>query len=114
MPNRPSYPPRSYEEIVRRTVPDPDSSWRPTLEEEKRAFEGFRALTPEEQELQEHVQDALLAAGLDASTLQIEIDRDRVILRGQVRDQESLMRIPSVVGQVDGVRAVVDQLVIAP
>src|SRR5262245_48796462 len=31
MPNR--LPP-SYDEIVRRTVPDPDSSWRPTLEQE--------------------------------------------------------------------------------
>ena len=89
-------------------------SWRPTIEQEKRAYEGFRALEPEEQELQERVCDALLEAGLDASTLQIEIDRDRVILRGQVRDHESLMRIPTVVGQVDGVRAVVDQLVIAP
>jgi len=114
MPTRPRTPPRSYDDIVRRTVPDPDSSWRPTREQEKRAYEGFRALDPEEQELEERVHDALLAAGLDASTLQIEIDRDRVILRGQVRDHESLMRIPSVVGQVDGVRAVVDQLVIAP
>lgn len=114
MPIRPPSPPRSYEEIVRRTVPDPDSSWRPTVEQEKRAYEGFRALDPEEQMLQERVCDALLSAGLDASTLHIEIDRDRVILRGEVRDHESLMRIPTVVGQVDGVRAVVDQLVIAP
>jgi osmotically-inducible protein OsmY len=109
----PTRPPRSYEEITRATVPEPDSSWRPSVEQEKRAYEGYRALDPDEQKLAERVHDALLAAGLDSTRLQIEIDRDRVILRGQVRDRECLMKIPAVVGQVEGVRAVVDQLVIA-
>jgi hypothetical protein len=106
--------PKTYDDIVRATVPEPDSSWRPSKAQEARAFEGFRALDPEEQALADRVHDALVAAGLDASKLQIEIDRDRVILRGQVRDHTALMKIPNVVGQVDGVSAVVDQLVIAP
>jgi osmotically-inducible protein OsmY len=105
--------PRSYDEITRATVPEPDSSWRPSEEQEKRAKEGFRALDVDEQKLSEAVHDALLEAGMDSSTLHIEVDRDRVILRGQVRDRESMMKIPAIVGQVDGVRAVVDQLVIA-
>src|ERR1041384_3461452 len=35
---------KSYEEIVRQTVLDPDSSKRPTLGQEQAAREGFRAL----------------------------------------------------------------------
>ena len=106
--------PRSYDEITRATVPNPDSSFRPSEEQEKRAFEGYRSLDVDEQKLAEAVHDALLEAGMDSSNLQIEIDRDRVILRGKVRDREAMMKIPVIVGQVDGVRAVVDQLVIAP
>jgi osmotically-inducible protein OsmY len=110
MPNAP----KSYDDIVRATVPDPDSSWRPSRAQEARAREGDRALDPDEQDLADRVHEALLRAGFDASMVQIEIDRDRVILRGQVRDHTALMKIPNVVGQVDGVSAVVDQLVIAP
>ena len=106
--------PRSYDEITRATVPNPDSSFRPSEEQEKRAFEGYRSLDVDEQKLAEAVHDALLEAGMDSSNLQIEVDRDRVILRGKVRDREAMMKIPVIVGQVDGVRAVVDQLVIAP
>jgi hypothetical protein len=111
MPNR---PPRSYDEIVRRTVPDPDSSWRPSVEQEHRAYEGFRAMAPEEQELCHRVHDALLAAGIDTTQLHIEVDHNRVTLRGQVRDDRALRRIPDLVEAVDGVGAVYDQLVIAP
>ena len=110
MPNR---PPRSYDEIVRATVPDPDSSWRPTHEQEKRANEGFRAMDPDEQRLCDRVHDALLAAGIDTTTIHLEIDRDRVILRGHVREPKLLARVPELVRDVDGVGAVIDQLVIA-
>jgi osmotically-inducible protein OsmY len=55
----------------------------------------------------------LTSASIDPSSIQIEVDRDRVTLRGQVRDRESLTRIAQIVGEVDGVHAVLDQLVIA-
>jgi osmotically-inducible protein OsmY len=110
MPNAP----RSYEEITRATVPDPDSSWRPTIEQEIRAFEGYRAMEPDEQRLWDRVHDALLAAGIDTSPLHIEIDRHRVILRGPVRDRHVMNRIPDIVQGVEGVGSIVDQLVIAP
>jgi osmotically-inducible protein OsmY len=105
--------PKSYDEIVRATVPEPDSSWRPTKDQEKQAREGFRAMDAEEQQLHQRVLSALSAAGIDPSSIQIEIDRDRVSLRGQVRDRETLTRIAQVVGEVDGVHSVLDQLVIA-
>jgi len=111
MPNR---PPRSYEEIVRATVPDPDTSWRPTVEEEESAYEGFRAMDPEERRLCEDVHDALLEAGIDTMPLKIEIERDRVILRGNVVDTATMARIPEIVREVEGVGSVIDQLVIGP
>jgi osmotically-inducible protein OsmY len=110
MPNR---PPKTYDEIVRATVPEPDSSWRPTPAQEQQAREGFRAMDAEEQQLHQRVLAAMASASIDTSRIQIEIDRDRVTLRGQVRDRETLTRVAQVVGEVDGVRAVLDQLVIA-
>jgi osmotically-inducible protein OsmY len=105
--------PKTYDEIVRKTVPEPDSSWRPTPEQVQQAREGFRAMDADEQQLHQRVIAALSSAGIDTSAVQIEIDRDRVTLRGRVRDQDALTRVAQVVGEVDGVSAVLDQLVIA-
>jgi hypothetical protein len=110
MPNR---VPRTYDEITRATVPDPDSSWRPSDLQEKEAYEGFRALDADEQALHDRVDDALLASGEDLSQLAFEVDRDRVILRGQVRTATALRRVLEIVEHVRGVRGVVDHLVIA-
>ena len=107
-------PPKTYDEITRKTVPEPDSSWRPSGEQVKQAYEGHRALDADEQQLSDRVHAALAAAGMDVTGLTIEVDRDRVLLRGQVRDHDAMLRIPGIVGQVDGVNAVLDQLVIAP
>ncbi len=104
--------PKSYDEITRATVPEPDSSWRPSKEQEKAAYEGYRAMDDQEQQLHRRVVRALTAAGIDASAIEIEIDGDHVTLRGQVRDAATLTRIAQVVCEVDGVRAVLDQLVI--
>ena len=106
--------PKSYDDIVRATVPEPDSSWRPSKAQEKLAYEGFRALDAYEHNLALRVHAALQASRLDISGLQIEIDRDRVTLRGHVRDYDAMLRIPQIVGQVDGVSSVLDQLVISP
>ena len=111
MPNR---GPKSYNDIVRATVPDPDSSWRPTLEQERAAYEGYRGLDPDEQKLAQCVHFVFAVFGQDVANVTVEVDGDRVILGGKVRDADALMKIPAVVGQVDGVSAVVDQLVIAP
>jgi hypothetical protein len=105
-------PPKSYEEIVRTTVPEPDSSWRPSPDQVKRAYEGFRALDPEEQALFERVTTTIATSGIDASRVDIEIDRDRVILHGTIASSVELHRIGELVSTVDGVREVSDQLVI--
>lgn len=110
MPNR---VPRTYDEITRETVPDPDTSWRPSDRQEQEAYAGHRALDGEEQDLFDDVVNSLAASGEDITRVQIEIDRDRVILRGQVRSPTALGRVVDVVRSVGGVRGVIDYLVIA-
>jgi hypothetical protein len=109
MPNR---PPPSYDEIVRRTVPDPDSSWRPSSEQEREAKQGFRALDPSEHAVLDRVRDAIRGSGFDDDQIGVEVDGDRVILRGSVRDALALRKIPEIVRQLAGVDDVVDHLVI--
>lgn len=109
MPNRP----KSYDEIVRKTVPEPDSSFRPTPEQERQAYEGFRALDSDEQALFDRLNRVLESSGHDLQHVAVEVERDRVIIRGSVRDEAALARVLDVVRHVDGVRAVDDQLVIS-
>ena len=99
--------PKSYDEITRKTVPDPIGSWRPSPEQVKQAQEGFRALDADEQALQARVQAALAGHG----DITVEIERDRVTLRGHVRDPQDLTRIPDLVRGIEGVGSVDDQLV---
>ena len=99
--------PKSYDDITRKTVPEPDGSWRPSAEQVKQAYEGFRALDADEQALQARVQAALAGKG----DIAIEIERDRVTLRGRVHDPKDLTRIPDLVRGIDGVGSVDDQLV---
>lgn len=99
--------PKSYDDITRKTVPDPIGSWQPSKEQVKQAYEGFRALDADEQALQARVQSAIAGKG----DITVEIDRDRVILRGRVRDPNDLTRIPELVRGIDGVGSVDDQLV---
>lgn len=108
MPNQP----RSYDEIVRGTVPDPDSSWRPTPGQEKDAREGFRATDAGEQSLQATIVQALTARDFDLSGVNIEVDGGRVTLRGRVADSATLNAIPAAIHQIDGVEDVVDYLVV--
>ena len=100
--------PKTYDEIVRKTVPEPDSSFRPSPEQVKQAYEGFRALDADEQALQQRVQAAIAGRG----DITVEVDHERVILRGRVRDAADLRRIPELVRGIDGVGSVDDQLVV--
>ena len=109
----PDKKPPTYDEITRRTVANPDSSFRPTPEQEKQAREGFRALDADEQKLHDRVQQALATSGVKLDGVVVEVERDQVTVRGQVRDAQALSRIPDVIRGVPGVADVRDQLVIA-
>lgn len=104
---------KSYEEIVRQTVLDPDSSKRPTLGQEQAAREGFRALDEEESALQGRVQAALASSGLAVSGVTVEITRDLVTLRGRVLDNGTLRALEDAVARVPGVDTIHNQVVIA-
>ena len=107
--------PKSYDEIVRTTVPDPDSSRRPTARQEQQAREGYRHLDPAERALCERVTDALedgLRSSNEAWGFDIEIDRETVTLRGTVRDPATLALVEDIVRDVEGVVSVKNQLVV--
>lgn len=106
---------QSYDEIVRHTVPDPDSSWRPSPEQEREARHGARHLDEEELQLRERVCEALVASQVaDLATIDIEIDRSRVTLRGSVHEIGQLDRIERVISRIEGVEEIVDWLVVKP
>ena len=100
--------PQSYDDIVRRTVPDPDSSERPTVRQEQDAREGFRAMDADEAALHGRVVAAL--RGL--AGVEVEIDRATVILRGKVTDVALIARAEELARNVDGVGGVVNRLVV--
>jgi hypothetical protein len=104
--------PSSYDEIVRETVVDPDSSVRPTLAQERAAREGYRALDPDERALHDRVVHALSAAGPGVAGVTAEISRDLVRLRGRVADVATLRLIEDLVAGIPGVDTIHDQVVI--
>jgi hypothetical protein len=104
---------KSYEDIVRQTVVDPDSSQRPTREQEAAAREGFRALDADERLLQERVLGALASSGADISGVTVEITRDLVTLRGRVSDSSMLRVLEDAIARVPGVDTIHNQVVVA-
>jgi osmotically-inducible protein OsmY len=100
-------PKTTYDDIVRKTVPEPDSSFRPSPEQIQQAKDGFRALDADEQALEARVRSALAGA----SGVTVEVARDRVTLRGSV-DQATANQLADRVRAIEGVSSVDDQLVI--
>ena len=97
----------SYDDIVRRTVPEPDSSFRPTKEQEKQAKEGFRMLDQDEQTLLDNVVKEVARFGID-----VEVERTRVILRGHVASGALYTEAEERARAVEGVSQVENDLVI--
>jgi osmotically-inducible protein OsmY len=106
--------PKSYDEITRKTVPDPEGSWRPTEGQETSAkTAGYQALDAGEQDLHDRVRAALLALGIDASRIAIEVLRDHVTLRGSVTQGTKLDDLERAVHAVSGVGDLNNSLVFA-
>lgn len=111
----PPRPAQTYDEIVRKTVPELDSSFRPTPGQEKAAYEGARALDADEQRLHDRVVEAVRGiTSVDTSNVNVEIERDRVTLRGRIADATALSEIENRVHGIDGVGVVANYLVIGP
>jgi osmotically-inducible protein OsmY len=103
---------RSYDEIVRKTVPDPDSSQRPTARQERLAREGFRAMDDDEAALRVRVIAEL--SSIDEPGIDVEVDRGTVTLRGSVHDAAMLALVEETVLGVDGVEDISNRLVVGP
>lgn len=104
--------PPSYDEITRRTVPELDSSMRPTKEQEAQARDGFRAMDDSEKLLLARVSDALLTSGVPMGSIKVEVDRGTVRLMGNAPDPAAIDRATELVQDVDGVDGVDNQLVV--
>lgn len=111
MPTTDGKRPQSYDDIVRQTVVDPDSSARPTRGQEQQARDGYRALDGDEAALQGRVEHALTRTTANAN-LTVEVTRDLVTLRGRVADASDLREIEDVVAAVPGVGTVHNQIII--
>lgn len=108
----PGTPPRSYDEITRNTVPEPDSSYRPTPEQQRATEAGELFQSADERVLHAAVSSALHQSGLDVSEVSIEIEGTRVTLRGRVDDVRLMPKIEAAVRGVDDVGDIVDLLVV--
>lgn len=106
--------PRSYEDIVRETVVDPDSSKRPSREQVQASREGHWAHDAEEGALRDRVLEALVRLGPDASTVTADVAREVVTLRGLVAEPDMLRAIEDAVARVPGVATVHNQIVVGP
>lgn len=107
MPRRTPRTPRTYDEIVRRTVIEPDSSFRPPPEQEHDALTGpYVRHDAEERAILGEVLD--LARELGAAQLDIEVRRPRVTLRGRVPTMRLARQLVDRVEELDGVDEVVD------
>jgi hypothetical protein len=96
----PTRPPNSYDDIARRTVPEPDSSFRPTAEQLEDTRAGRLALDADERALLEAVRQRLTAYPQIAAT----VEGRRVTLEGAVADPATLQRIVDLVqgiGQIE-------------
>jgi osmotically-inducible protein OsmY len=111
----------SYDDIVRRTVPEPDSSFRADVDEEhlsrhragKAADHLPHDATPEEQQTLARVRAALEAdASVDLSLVLLAMDGREVVLKGSVPGPSTSARIEDVAGRVEGVDRVDNQLAI--
>lgn len=112
-------PNRTYDDIVRTTVPNPDSSHRPTRNEEHEAVEreaGPRVhqATPDESDdatTESAVRDALASLGTaDLADLDITIEGARLQIDGSVASKEDRDVIVRRLEGVPGVVAVIDTL----
>lgn len=109
----------SYDDILRATVPNPDSSFRPSREEEEMSRHRFGAPTEhrphiasrEELDLLRRVRVALAADNtIELSDVEVDVDGSQIILLGTVPGPATRVRIEDIVASVHGVELVDNQL----
>jgi osmotically-inducible protein OsmY len=113
--------PSSYDEIVRRTIPEPDGGQQPSKSEQDvaRHRAGLaadhvpHALSRAESATLTAAQRALAAdSAIDMSHVRVAIDGRELILKGQVPGPSTKARIEDIVMKIDGVDRVDNQLAV--
>jgi hypothetical protein len=111
----------SYDEIVRRTVPQPDSSFRSTIDEEhlsrhragKQADHVAHEPTDQERTTLAKVRDTLEAdRAIDLTNVKLSMDGRELVIKGNVPGPATSARIEDVAGRIDGVDRIDNQLAI--
>lgn len=109
--------PESYDDLVRRIVPMPDTGYRPTRDEEREAEEHaegprIHAGDPAGQmPTTESIRDTLRGlAAADLGDLDVSIENGRVTLAGSVATQRDREEIVAAITDHPGVHAVLDLL----
>jgi osmotically-inducible protein OsmY len=111
----------SYDEIVRRTVPQPDASFRSTSDEEhlsrhragKAADHVAHAPTADEHATLAKVRATLAAdPSIDLSNVSLMMDGRELVIKGNVPGPATSARIEDVAGHIDGVDRIDNQLAI--
>lgn len=113
MPSKPSGNHNNYDDIVRRTVVEPDSSVRPSRAQEQAGREGYRALDDDETALRDRVLRALAESGANLARVTVEVARQVVSLRGQVGSPAMLRTLEDTVARIPGVETIHNEVVIA-
>lgn len=108
MPTR--TPPKSYDDIVRGTVIEPDGSWRPSAEQEAEGLARTGPGYPDEDALRRTVSDRLASARITGVT--VEVHRDRVTLEGTVGDPAAIGLIQGIVEAIPGIGSIENRLVV--
>ncbi len=113
-PMPPEHPkaPERYDDIIRSTVPEPDSSFRPTRDQELSALDGSRTQPADDAALYARVFEALRGTGVEVSAVTVEIDGTTVTLRGRVADVQVLPQLEDAVRAIPGVGDLVDRIVV--
>lgn len=107
-------PAKTYDEIVRRTVPQMNLGFRPSAQDERESLRGPRALAADERELEARVRAALrVALGADAEAITIDIVPHQVTLGGRVPTAEHARIAGDVTASLSGVEGLDNQLVVS-
>jgi hypothetical protein len=108
--------PTTYDDITRRTVPDPDGSFRPSREQVAAAFSDpadrpAMMMDAQEQALYTRVLSALLEdPTLVHSRVRVDVEGTTVVLSGAVAGPPMVQRTEQIVRAVAGVKDVANHL----
>jgi len=106
-------PAKTYDDIVRRTVPSPDLTFRPSEQDERASLVGPRALTRDERALVSRVRSALHAVlGDESDRITLDLLPGRLALQGEVASAAIALRAEAIAASIAGVGEVDNQLVV--